>query len=269
VLLGYSSISQMGLLAATLGVVLTAPSTASLLLPAITLYAAHHAFAKSGLFLGLGLLEERGRHPWIWVGMLLLALALAGAPLTSGGAAKAALKGAIPESWAWLTHLQGLGTVATTLLMARLLVLIGRPAARTGPGGVLPVIAWSIPLTAVLILPVLHAGPSATWSGTLALGVGIVLALLAWSRTPTALGRWIGRIPPGDLQALVGPWSARLFDRMRSAKAGRRRLAVRPLIRQAERHATGMETALRTWPVAGLSWLLVAGLLSAALVFGH
>lgn len=63
---------------------LLAPAAWPLLLPALGLYALHHALAKSALFLGVGLIQAHGVQRVRLVLLGLPALALAGAPLTSG-----------------------------------------------------------------------------------------------------------------------------------------------------------------------------------------
>ncbi|HSB24135.1 MAG TPA: complex I subunit 5 family protein, partial [Burkholderiaceae bacterium] len=96
--LAYSSISQMGFITVAVGVALAIPAAAPAAITAATLYAFHHALAKGALFLGVSL--AGAATPWaraMWMlGVALPALALAGAPLTSGYAAKTALKSALP-----------------------------------------------------------------------------------------------------------------------------------------------------------------------------
>ena len=52
--LAYSSISQMGLMTAGVGLAVGWPSTVATVIPAIGIYAIHHALAKGALFLGVG-----------------------------------------------------------------------------------------------------------------------------------------------------------------------------------------------------------------------
>jgi len=92
VLLGYSSISKSGLIALVVGIVLMEPALAPVGLPALTLFAAHHALVKAALFLGLDRPAAPALRPLVLVGLAFLALALAGAPLTSGAVAKYELK---------------------------------------------------------------------------------------------------------------------------------------------------------------------------------
>ena len=52
--LAYSSVSQMGLAAVVLGVVLALPRAWLALRPELLLFSAHHALAKGALLLGVG-----------------------------------------------------------------------------------------------------------------------------------------------------------------------------------------------------------------------
>jgi formate hydrogenlyase subunit 3/multisubunit Na+/H+ antiporter MnhD subunit len=128
ILLAYSSISQMGYMTLGVGAGLAEPALWPLLLSAVGLYALHHALAKSALFLGVGLLRVRGATPARLVFLALPALALAGAPLTSGILAKTQLKQALAGLAApWpglLAALLPLAALGTALLMARLLWLV-------------------------------------------------------------------------------------------------------------------------------------------------
>jgi formate hydrogenlyase subunit 3/multisubunit Na+/H+ antiporter MnhD subunit len=126
VVLAYSSISQMGIINLAVGIGLADAAAWSIAGPAALLYALHHGIAKASLFLGVGVAESwRGRlaRAAVPIGLLLGALALAGAPLTSGVAAKLVLKetGSLAPgvlAW-WLDVLLPLTAVTTTLLMAR------------------------------------------------------------------------------------------------------------------------------------------------------
>ena len=201
VLLAYSSISQMGFMALAVGAGLGAPPLWPLLLPAVGLYAAHHALAKSALFLGAGVAASRGGRAWVLAGLALPALALAGAPLTGGWLAKLELKAALaglPEPWAELLPvLLSLAAVGTTLLMARLLWLAGSLPGKGGGAAIAtPWLAW-LALGALLPWWLVAPGPL-DWSGLLAgvwpVALGILLARIAWR-----LGLRAPAIPPGDL----------------------------------------------------------------------
>ena len=125
--LAWSSVSQMGWLLMILALAwsLEAPSPA--LLTLLVLFGVHHGLAKGALFLVAGMVHE-GRLPRLgWLLLVLPALAIMGAPLTSGAAVKYLLKDAWHDSafaaWApWLT----LASFATALLLWRALWLMWR-----------------------------------------------------------------------------------------------------------------------------------------------
>lgn len=224
VVLGYSSISQMGLVTMAIGWGLAAPQYWSALVLVVALYAVHHGLAKAALFIGLGL-REYGPRAGRWqrtvaIGMLLPALALAGAPLTSGLLAKGLLKAqaetlALPLAQA-LAWVMPLSTVATTLLLARFFALLrhdqGAAQTRLVRGDLL---LWGL----LLLVPAFWVGslsqpswPSpwhgtAMWSALWPILLGLLFA--GWLR------HWLARrepaeVPPGDL----GIWLYRLCLRV-------------------------------------------------------
>lgn len=199
VVLAYSSVSQMGLVAVVAGAGL-AVAAGEVAVAAAAAFAVHHGLAKGTLFLGVGVVTRvGGRARWLALtGMGLPAAALAGLPFTSGAVAKSWAKDAVavvadPWSEAWaeaVTLALSVSSVATTLLMARLLWLLARApadgvadrgwiaawvAALVGVAGV----GWSAP---ALVLPEL-ALPAVTiawlWEGLWPVTLGAVLAGLA------------------------------------------------------------------------------------------
>ena len=269
VVLAYSSISQMGLLTAAVGLALGSPSQAPALLLMATLYAVHHGLAKGGMFLAVDAHAGRCSSYLSYAVLVLFALSLAGAPLTSGGMAKAAYKTALPEDWIWLGNFMALSTLATTLLMARFLVLAWRQR-RDGPAlDARALLALLLPIGGgfALILaardgiPAFTPDPASYWP--LALG-SLVAAWLLWRRSP-ALSRLAGSVPPGDLPALI---CRRLRWRLPAVQ-------LQPPRRLAAWTQTGIstrldraESRLRSWSVAGSLWLLVMLLLALALFTG-
>lgn len=153
-LLAYSSISQMGVMTMIVGVGLLIPHAWPLILPTIAFYALHHGLSKGALFLGVGLAGGGGhwQQRWIWLGLWLPALALVGAPWTSGMLAKQLVKTHMlhaPAPWdALLPHLLSISALATALLMARLLYLL-MPVARSSASA--PVAGLIAPWTALLL----------------------------------------------------------------------------------------------------------------------
>lgn len=94
--LAYSSISQMGIVTIGIGLGLSTPAAWPTILAALLIYALHHSLTKGALFLGVGMAGKPITGPiqliLVRIGLLLPALALAGAPLTSGMLAKISLK---------------------------------------------------------------------------------------------------------------------------------------------------------------------------------
>lgn len=289
VVLAYSSISQMGLMAVGVGAGLLAPQAWAVLLPAVTLYALHHAFAKGLLFFGVGMVARAGGvRPWMLFGQLLPALGLAGAPLTSGALAKTHLKDALamlPAPWPdWLAWLLPLAAVGTSVLMIRFLFVTAAtraPMRAVAPGlwlswGLL----WLLWLLGFALLahtatwPVLQdllaraLTPTGLWAGLWPLAAGafvVALVMLPLSRHASAR---VPPVPPGDLllpieRALrwLGATAPRIpaFAAPRLAPAFTSRLPVA---------VTRIEAWLRSWSVAGVALLVLLGLLAALLAHG-
>ena len=226
-LLAYSSISQMGIMTMAVGLGLTAPGAYPMILIVITLYALHHGLNKGALFLGVGVIAacHGVQRRWVWLGLWLPALALAGAPLTSGMLVKLMLKAQTvyaPEHWiAPLSTLLSASAVATTLLVGRFLILLAKPKPRASEhGSAIGLIApWALLVVTALVLPWWFA-PSTpiTWQLTniisslwpILLGIALIVAVLSWMRHRQRQAGTISpqehrepdlvpRIPPGDL----------------------------------------------------------------------
>ena len=268
-LLGYSSISQMGYLVVALGAALVEPGLWPALALAVTLYATHHALAKSALFLGLGIVARRGMTPWVAAGLALPVLALAGAPLTSGLLAKTALKSGLaglPEPWAaWLPVLLTLGAFTTALLMLRWLWLVR--ATRVRPeqavSELLP--GWVLLLCGVIAMTLLLA-PTDAWRTTLraaALADAIwpILVALALAAFAAWRGLRVPNIPPGDLLIPIETSLAALASWRDSVHAP----LVTPEVPRAAVRSPWVEARLRTWPVAGMLWLVLFAVLVLSL----
>jgi formate hydrogenlyase subunit 3/multisubunit Na+/H+ antiporter MnhD subunit len=120
-LLAYSSISQMGLVAAIVALAMLHPMEAPLYVWLATLFALHHGLAKSTLFLGADLVRSSPAlaRALLWIP----AAALAGLPLTSGALAKAAWKGSLPLELSAVSPWLMASSVLSTILMARFLML--------------------------------------------------------------------------------------------------------------------------------------------------
>ena len=280
VILAYSSISKMGLLMLGLGIVLMEPGLAPVGVAAISLYAAQHGLVKGGLFLGVGLRKQAAPamvQPLILGGLILLALALAGAPLTSGAFAKYELKPVFNGAeWPWVAAAVVVASVGTSLLMARFIWVCVRTQPHPKPGYLWPGLAWTLLILLVLLFPFFLGEPASWISGWQPILLGFVfaglVALGAW-RNPDWLRPVIGLIPPGDLIVLTRPISRLAVVGWRSlwrpivaARSAVANAAVQGFETVFTRPETDSERGLRQWPVAGGIWLSIMLMLLIALL---
>ena len=259
-LLAYSSMSQMGLMLLAIGIGLAAPNAWPTLLPLVLLFTLYHALAKGALFYGLGISGPLRSGLW------LPALTLAGLPLTGGAWVKGLLKtelSSLPGFWPeLLTWLLPLGSVATTLLMARFIYLSRQPGSdrQAAP------LAWMGLLSALLITPwiwPLSLHPvSPVWDALWPILFGSILAWLVWRGYWNQALATIPSLPPGDLLNLT-TGLARLIP---VGKSGHE-LHARPgsgaiWSGTKNRLPTHIERVLGRWPVAmGLLLCVLLGLL--------
>jgi multicomponent Na+:H+ antiporter subunit D len=174
-LLGYSSVSQVGLMMLFIGAGFLAPGQWTLFLPLLGYFVLHHACAKTALFCASsGHLPAVGPR-WLWWAVFSLpALALIGVPLSSGYLAKAGLVEVVASPGVglaalapWLT----LATAGTAVLMTRWIYLVIQARQCNAPLAPAPWVALALallvaagPLLAVffgLSVPVVGAGLSA------------------------------------------------------------------------------------------------------------
>ncbi|MDP3893407.1 proton-conducting transporter membrane subunit, partial [Nocardioides sp.] len=243
VALAYSSISQMGFLAALVGVALAVPELADAAIVAAVLYAVHHGLAKGALFLGIPLWQRHGSGVlrwWVVAALLGAALAVAGAPFSSGSVAKYAAKEAVGEVSLLgvdLVSLLPLVATGSTILLARFaFLLLSGP--RQQPHRVdAPLVSWSVLVVAGISLTWILAGewiplttvpglgPVTLWDATWPILLGVTLSGVAWWLSHRdLLPGWAahpdGRfLPPGDL---VVPEEALI---LRAGRAIERRVA--------------------------------------------
>jgi multicomponent Na+:H+ antiporter subunit D len=220
--LAYSTVSQMGLIAAGVGAGWMLPTIQPLLLPALLIYAVHHGLAKGALFLSVGLvpqLRSADRYRWmLWAMILFPALALVGLPLTSGMVAKAAYKSAVTDL-DWLVTLLPFTAIGTSLLMARFIDLLRQSVntrddpshGASGAGLLLPYAALILPVAGLIYFLPQSEGflqstvsPGAFWSASWPPLLGVALYL--------AFYRYLARIPSlpaGDVVVLFEAVAAR------------------------------------------------------------
>lgn len=295
--LAYSSISQMGLITALLGIGLSGTLPATLLLPACALYAFNHGTAKALLFLGTALPAKVGGS-WrrlMWGGLGIGVLSIAGAPLTGGLWTKYLLKNLLGE-----TTLPGRGVflilltlsaIGTTLLLARFLFLLSRikaPPAKTGtppfliPWVLLLLVGGWWTLSPILLPPelsdhltkdqaisALYFSPGTLWASFWPILLGAFILILTIKIH--ALNRWPSEkpfLPPGDLLnplVALGGGMARALQKLISFTTFLTSRATSPeetIYRwfegpRTKRATDGGETFLRRWEIVGLSFLLL------------
>jgi formate hydrogenlyase subunit 3/multisubunit Na+/H+ antiporter MnhD subunit len=222
-LLAYSSISQMGFIATAVAVGMASPDAWGIALIGCALYALHHGLIKGALFLGVGVAHEVGtnwrRQRVLLAGLTLVAISLAGAPLTTGALAKTALKEGVylgPAGWSiMLDWLLPVAAIGTTVLMGRFLWLIwrhelghiehGQFAGMALPWGALLILSfpvvWLAPRWYDLDVPAAVAfEPMNLWTSTWPVLVGGVILFVIWLRIART-DRIVSpiRIPAGDL----------------------------------------------------------------------
>jgi formate hydrogenlyase subunit 3/multisubunit Na+/H+ antiporter MnhD subunit len=285
--LAYSSISQMGLITVPVGLGLATPAGWPQASAAVAVYAVHHALAKGALFLGVGVARtvagDQRQLGWLMAGLVLPALALAGAPLTSGALAKESLKKSIvsaPEALqdglAWTLSLAAMGT--SLLLRFLYLVRLEALAQVHGNSNRGLVLAWVPALLAVLTLPwivftekgeafLVHALELGTlWGGLWPIGGSILLACLFGRRfVRSALS-----IPAGDL---LVPMERLTLNARNAIESHWPRPSARPVqqtrkllgVRIGEGLARG-QAWLESMAVAGILFLLLILLFALALL---
>ena len=254
--LAYSSVSQMGLLAAVIGTGVAA-GDASVAAPAI-FYAVHHTLVKGGLFLavGVGALTRARRLLLVLLPAAVLALGLAGLPLTGGALAKLAIKGLLGDGIAGT--LATLSSIASTVLMFHFLQRLKSNApmdsrASAPAGLVLPWLAIAVAAVALpwTLYPRIVGGsfhdvlaPKELWTALWPILVGGLLSV--------GVKRYayrLPRIPMGDVLVF----------------AERARPAVRDLAVAME----AIDGRLRQWPIAGMLLVALTLVLAGIMSAGH
>jgi len=251
-ILAYSSISQMGVMA-VIGMALasgddSAPSK-------VAFYGANHVLAKGALFLAVGVAAatDLRRDRWLLILAAVLALSLAGLPLTGGAVAKLAVKG--PLGYGLAASLANASAAGTALLMLHFVTRLAGSSSRDeeteAPASIVrfwPAIAIGAIFVPWLLYPAVGnpldtASVATVWDGLWPIAIGAALA--------PALRRWgasLPRIPEGDtIVAAEAAFNSSfalggLFERL--------------------------DARLRQWPAASLSLLAIALILAAMAAYG-
>ena len=247
-MLAYSSISQMGVIAAALGMALASADQGAA--TNVAFYAANHVLVKAALFLTVGAvaaLDGRARTLALIVAALL-GLSLAGLPLTGGALAKLAVKDLFGDGAAGVAS--QLSAAATTALMLVFVMRLARlPAAERVGASTGRLWSWAALAVAALLVPWLMFAavgspaealePAKLWDAIWPMLIGAAVARGLW-----AVGDRLPRIPAGDIVVA-------------EEAAFRASLSLGPMFERADR-------GLREWPAAGLALLMVALALAAA-----
>jgi multicomponent Na+:H+ antiporter subunit A len=254
--LAYSSVSQMGLLAAVIGMGLVAGNVA---VPAIAIYyAVHHTLVKGGLFLAVGA-GVRTKGPGLWLVLLpaaILALGFGGLPLTGGALAKLAIKGPMGNGAAGT--LATLSAIGSTILMLhflhRLIVNAAQDSQRAAP--IRLVLPW---------LVIAFAGVALPW----ALYSRITGGSLQEALAPKELWAALWPVLTGGLLSVgLRRWE----DRLPRVPAGDVLVLFKGAIGVAENFGAPMEDIdrrLRQWSVAGVLFLILTVLLAGTMLVRH
>ncbi len=271
VVLAYSSVGKMGLMTAILGLALLSPPLAPTLAAVLVFYAAHHGLAKGALFLGVGAVRATNAS-WTLLVLAIPALALAGAPFTSGALAKALVKPPLSASdGLWVDAMPLLliaSTIGTTLLMARFLTLMATHRGDAPQASLWAAAPWLVLVGMIVALPLLTGLAAPPVTATWPVLAGVLLALIAAVWQPAWGTRLLGSVPAGDVLEPVLRVSRRLRPTLGQI-AGRGRTwsshTIEAIRRQtSERRVPGRllsERQLRSWPVAGNATLAIGGIL--------
>jgi len=251
--LAYSSVSQMGVVVAVLGMGMAAGDAAAPMLAAF--YASHHVLVKGALFLVVGVVAATGTArvmPTLALATVLAA-GLGGLPLTGGALAKFAVKDPLGDGL--MGALGVVSAIGTTVLMLHFVVRL-RANASTEPLATAPAglaLPWLVMAIASIAVPwVLYyaaplgvlpdpLAPKYLWKTLWPVAIGAVLAAVL-----TRNADRLPRIPEGDIAVAIDAAA-------RAAVIGSTRLE-------------GLDVVLRRWPAAGVSLLAVAIAIGAALV---
>jgi formate hydrogenlyase subunit 3/multisubunit Na+/H+ antiporter MnhD subunit len=251
--LAYSSVSQMGVVAAVLGMGMAAGDSTVTVLAAF--YASHHVLVKGALFLVVGVVAVTGTARMMPTLALatVLAAGLGGLPFTGGALAKFAVKEPLGDGV--MGTLAVVSAIGTTVLMLHFIVRLRasaatEPRAAAPPGLWLPWLAMAIASIAIPWVLYYYAplgampdpfAPKHLWEALWPVAIGAMLAVVL-----ARAGDRLPRIPEGDIAVGIDAaarsavaWSGR-FERV--------------------------DGVLRQWPAAGVSLLVLAIALGAALL---
>ncbi len=247
-MLAYSSVSQMGVIAAAFGMALASADQGAA--TNVAFYAANHVLVKAALFLSVGAVAALADRPrtLALIVAALLGLSLAGLPLTGGALAKLAVKDQLGDGAVGVAS-QLSGAATTALMLVFVMRLARSPAAGRAGASRSRLWSWAALAVAALLIPWLMfravgspaeaLDPAKLWDTVWPMLIGAAVAAGVW-----AAGDRLPRIPVGDIV-------------IAEDAAFRASLSLGPMFDRADR-------GLREWPAAGLALLMVALALTAA-----
>ncbi len=247
-ILAYSSISQMGVIAAVLGLSLAGGDQGAASDAAF--YAANHVLVKAALFLTIGVIAALGgrRRPLVLVVAAALALSLGGLPLTGGALAKLAVKETFGDGlpkWA-----AAASAAATTALMLHFLIRLARSDGEGRAAAPQRILSWLALAVASMLVP---------WLMFPAVGGDLADAVAAGTLWDAIWPMLVGAALAAGLRALSDPLPPIPAGDIVVAQEAAFRASA-PLGALFER----LDWRLRQWPAAGLSLLTIALVLAAA-----
>jgi formate hydrogenlyase subunit 3/multisubunit Na+/H+ antiporter MnhD subunit len=247
-MLAYSSISQMGVIAAAFGMALANANQGAA--TEVAFYAANHVLVKAALFLAVGAvaaLDGRARTMAL-VMAALLGLSLAGLPLTGGAVAKLAVKDLFRDGLTSVAS-QFSAAATTALMLVFVMRLAYLPAAGRSEASRVRLGSWAALAAAALLVPWLMfpaigspaeaLGPAKLWDAVWPMLIGAAVAAGLW-----AVRDRLPRISAGDIVVA-------------EEAAFRASLSLGAAFERFERE-------LRQWPASGLALLMAALALAAA-----
>ncbi|MFZ3236025.1 MAG: proton-conducting transporter membrane subunit [Stellaceae bacterium] len=250
--LAYSSVSQMGLLAAVLGMGWAVGNPGAVLGAGFS--AASHVLVKGALFLAIGVAAANRPRWWpVLLPAAVLALGLGGLPLTGGALAKLAVKAELGSGL--VGTLAMLAAAGSTLLMLHFLRRLAASGAAAAEKAAPARFSWSwlaVAFAAIAVpwglYPLADSGsrldaigPGALWAALLPVLLGGFLAVGLWRS-----GYRPPRVPEGDI-VVAGEAALRVVAAWGAA------------VERTDRW-------LRQWPAASLALLTVAIILCAAML---
>jgi formate hydrogenlyase subunit 3/multisubunit Na+/H+ antiporter MnhD subunit len=303
-ILAYSTISQMGFIGALIAAGLLDGQLAEDTIEAAVLYAVHHGLAKGALFLGVPVIKHYGKGAagvMVTIGMVGSGLAVAGAPITSGGIGKYVSKDAVEGLTVIGIDLYSLlpfvATGSTVLLLRFLWVVLGDKREQHAKiNGEL--LSWLIVSLAGIVVPWLVAifwSPlhlpewtdlTTVWDATWPILLGLVVGVGCWLAYRAgwipASTRESPLIPAGDLVVVEEHLVRRMvsdgghaLDRVHDGTTRVRRHGAQVGTAVAERlreHTDRIESTQRPWPRFGtlaVMIITVVVLLSLVLAGGN